>query len=73
MPPLVGVPLVGQPFTVVKAWSSVLLRCTCGSQELILVTGLGNIATCSGCGKHPVITSSGQVTVGEFHPMGAIA
>ena len=69
-----GVPIIGQPVTILAVSLPVnaTLRCNCGGAECVVVIVLSAPGTCPSCGKTYVIQSfnpaTGQLSVGMTVP-----
>lgn len=48
-----NIPIIGEPFVVVLWYPTAITYCKCmkGRINLVITTGMGNPASCGGCGK----------------------
>lgn len=46
-----GIPLVGQPCTILTWFPTLSLVCNCEAKQPLLVVGIGNVAECPKCGR----------------------
>lgn len=59
------VPIVGQSFKVIAAYSTAIIECQCADKVVMVLTGKGKVGTCSACGKRYGIADSGPMQIGE--------
>lgn len=62
------VPILGQQFRVLAAYSTAVIECSCPAKTVIVMTGVGKQGGCSACGKVYGIAKSGQLSIGEVVP-----
>lgn len=46
-----GIPIVGQPLTVVTWFPTVSVTCNCDAKQPVLIVGFGNLSVCPMCGR----------------------
>lgn len=59
------VPILGQSFKVLAAYSTAIIECQCADKVVMVLTGKGKVGTCSACGKRYGIADSGAIQIGE--------
>lgn len=60
------IPIVGQPFTIVTAYSTAVIQCQCEAKAVLVLAGLNRPAVCPACRKVFAIASSGTVEIGQI-------
>lgn len=61
-----AIPILGQPFTIVSAYSTAVIQCQCEAKPILILTGLNKPTLCPGCRKVFAIAMSGQIQIGEI-------
>lgn len=59
------VPILGQSFKVLAAYSTAIIECQCPDKVVMVLTGKGKVGSCSACGKSYGIADSGPMQIGE--------
>jgi hypothetical protein len=59
------VPLVGQSFHIVTAYTTAILQCQCEAKSILLLQGKDRVSTCPGCGKSFAIAKASAMEIGQ--------
>lgn len=60
------IPILGQPFTIVTAYSMAVIQCQCEAKPVLVLAGLNKPTICPACRKVFAIAMSGQIQIGEI-------
>lgn len=63
--PFAPIPLVGDSFTIVTGYSTVVIQCQCEAKTVLVLQGKHEITQCPNCRKGFAIASAGKLEVGE--------
>lgn len=58
-------PIIGQPFDVVLAYSTAIIQCKCPAQPTFALHGKGKPTVCPACGNVYAISDSGTLQIGQ--------
>lgn len=59
-----GVPIVGKAFEIVQHYPTVVIKCGCEQQSILVLVGTMNPEVCRACGHAFAIGKSGPIEVG---------
>jgi hypothetical protein len=59
------VPLVGQSFQIVTAFTTAILQCQCEAKTILLLQGKDRPATCPACQKSFAIAQVSSMQIGQ--------
>lgn len=62
------VPLVGQSFQIVTAFSTAIIQCQCEAKSVLVLQGRNRVSACPVCGKQFAIAKSSDLQIGEVVP-----
>lgn len=68
---LASAPILGQSFTIVGHYATVLIQCACEAKSPLIIVG-NSRATCAACGERFAIGDQGSATVGVVPRPGAV-
>ena len=61
-----SLPIVGQPFAILRGYTTAIIQCQCERKGLVVLIGLNNAAACPDCGNVYAIASTGTMTIGHL-------
>lgn len=60
-----GVPIVGQPCTIITWFPTLSITCNCEAKQPVLLVGIGNLSVCVNCGRGFQLIGVRQNATGE--------
>lgn len=66
--PIAGALTIGDPFTIVNFYPTVIIQCQCEKHPVLVLIGTNNVVSCPACQHRYLITDEMQVGVGAMRP-----